>query len=608
MDQETPLKHEIGSGDGESPSGYTPDMAKASATLMDWIGSFWSEVYSDHEFIKTLQEARGLRMSQLYLDLLEGLALQDRGSAPVFHRERWHPVVVRKSWRNVGSPEMFRLVSGGTVVLGDQTHPAYPEGTRITLGGRNIEYRDLVVYPLRGASEGLKGVATCLASGISGDPVVLSAGTGFMLLDGAIAVPSDQDPFTGENASKFPKFEVDTDDPDNPDEEVVLWACDAMFDKGFVGDHLGYVFGIGTESTEACRRAVNAVWDAVASGCSPLLLKSLMAAICGVPTVKHDGEVVERIDRGDDGILVTTDKEVYRLPPESELRKNVVPGAKLSRFDTLDASVKIYAGLNGDSAESAFGEFLGDLDVLKQDIPSLDLPPALFRSSVDDGFSVGWAEEDVTCEGFDVHGHPRLRFPIGGSDNDEDTFWQDTWDSYEESGVSMEDCLEGLNYDSDFKAGKVCARISPMRFFMRNLIGANTLVMSVRTDAIAEDSLLYDPRFFGFLRSVVPSGVRLYVIEHDIVGGESFCLDESMDSNDSNDSADSIDSNGDGIELSRGEDGSGRSGVSESTDMFAYDEYDEEFSTEGRGRRGARTRDGVDVKWVAKCRDRYDEY
>ena len=557
------------------PADTSDESAKNAGTLLEWLGSFWTEIYENPDFIEYMQGARALRVAQLYLDLLENLKLEDRENAPVFHRERWHPIILRKSQRNTGSKAMFKLTSDGTIVYGEQTHEIYPGGTKITLGGVATNYKNMVVYPLDSESKDLKDVLTCITNNIAKASVVIGKGTGFVILDGAIAIAEELDPFEGERADEFPKFEIVAENPEDNDVETVLWASDAMFDKDLIYTALGYVMRLPSRSTEVYKKVVNAAWNTVASGCTPLLLRSLMACICGIPTVKEEGEVVERILHNEDGSTqVITDKNVYTFPSEyTELRKDVVKGVKLKRFDTLDKAIRVYACVDDTSKVANYSDFLTDFEEFTADVPIVDLPPALFRSDLENGFSVGWPEEDVVCVGFDKNKNPKLMFHLEGSEMDEDIFWQDTWASYEEAGVSMETCLQGTEYDKIFAPGKVCGKISPMKFFMHNLIGANTLIVTVRTDTLADDAPLYDPKFFGVVRDCIPAYIRLFVVEHETVYEDKFDAGVSTD---------------------------------DEADMNVYEEYEDKVTHEGRGFKPKYT-DRVDSKWVAACRDDYDD-
>ena len=462
------------------------------------------------------------------------------------------------------------------VQLGEQHSVAYPECTFIELGSKKANYSGAVVYPLSGESAGIKSVMTCVVNDIVSSTVALADGADFAILDGAIAISESQDPFTGVNSDKWVKSIIQGDPGEPDDEEVVLWACDTMFDRDFIHRHLGYAMGLPARSSEVYKRVVNAAWNAVASGATPLLLRSLIASICGIPTVKEEGEKVERVYRFVDGpIQVVTDKNVYDFPKGTKLRKNVKTGVVLNRFDTLDKAIRVYACPSDVHRLPAYNDFLDDFDEFTADVPAIDLPPALFRTTVSRGFSVDWDLRNVVYCGDDANGNPKLRFSIGGSVEDEDAFWKGVWARYEASGEDMKDCLEGIDFDIIKTEGAVWCQISPMEFFMRNLIGANTLIVTVRTDTLAEDAPLYDPKFFGVVRESIPAYIRLYVIEHSTVRSDKYSL----------------------------------SSVKDDADAYVGYEFEDQvsFQKTGKRKKGAKSRDWADSKWVASCMD-YDGF
>lgn len=558
--------------DGSSlPPVAAGNISSVAQRLYDWLGSFWSVVYEDREFIRYVQGARALRVAQLYLDVLEAARLVDRSNAPVFHRERWFPIVVRRSGRNTGSSTMLKLGSDAEAVLGEQSSELYPPGTVYRLGGKDVSFRDMVVY---GLDPSVKRIATCIVDNIAEPRTILHAGTDYAVMDGALALLEKYDPFGEE--STFARFEVVADDPKDNDEEAVMWACDALVDKDYVYGHLGYAIGLPTESTEGFKRIVNAVWSTISDGASPSLVKALIAAICDVPTVRNETEVVETILATDDGgYQVITDREVYTLPKYSKLHPKVHAGDTLSRFDLLDDSIRVYPYVTDVDRLSGYTEFA---DKFESDVPAIDLPPALFRTDLEDGFSVGWDERAIVCHGFDANDNPKLGFRIDGSDEDNEAFWADVWDAYEEIGESIERCFEGYISDKVYVKGKTCGRIVPIRFFLRQLVGANTLVVTVRTDVVGDDAPLYDPKFFQTVRECIPSYVRLFFIEHESVG------------------------------LGSGEESADLSSSEEDEDEYAYEESFDDARLGSR--RGFRSRDAVtSAKWVARCRqeDSYDD-
>lgn len=106
---------------------------------------------------------------------------------------------------------------------------------------------------------------------------------------------------------------------------------------------------------------------------------------------------------------------------------------------------------------------------------------------------------------------PHLYFDIGGAENDVSAFWNDVWSDAERRGVSMASLV-----------GMEGSMTSPARFFLENLVGANTLYVVVDDSQLDDVSMMHDPMFFDMLTKVVPSAIRLFVIEHRSVSGEDY--------------------------------------------------------------------------------------
>ena len=101
----------------ELPEGFAE---KSGDTLYSWLGSLWRSVHMGDGMVRGLQKARGIRLAQLYLDILEAAKLQDRNGMPVFHRELWHPIVLRSSERDTAQENMLdELDMMGAVALED---------------------------------------------------------------------------------------------------------------------------------------------------------------------------------------------------------------------------------------------------------------------------------------------------------------------------------------------------------------------------------------------------------------------------------------------------------------------------------------------------------
>ena len=258
----------------------------ARESVKDALGAFWSSVFRDQELVDAELTARTLSACQAYIDAMEALSLRDHSGMPVFHREHWHPALVRLSRRNTGCGLVLGME--GDPKLGPQpADSVFMDGEVFVLGG-NAERSKVVTYPLE-LPEGcrLVSVRTCICSSISSPAHVLSPGRDFMLRDGILVLRREHDPFEAGG------YRIEEDESDRM---AVLWLCDAEFDREHVGDFLAYPLGFEVASTPAAARILSALWDVVIYGLTPKHLNLLLGALFEVPTVPED-TVVESTGR-----------------------------------------------------------------------------------------------------------------------------------------------------------------------------------------------------------------------------------------------------------------------------------------------------------------------
>lgn len=483
-------------------------MAGTGAQLYRWLGMFWTVLYQDKDFLRQVQGGRAMLASQAYLNLLEASALLDRRQAPVLHRERWYPLPVRVSEQGQGAASL-KLGAQPVAVLGPQTDPAYKSDFVFSLGG-GAEYANLVTYPI--AKPPLR-VLTCIVDNPAAPTLVLERNRDFVIQDGTLVLRKSDDPFAN------PAFPAD-------DGEIVLWGCDAELDWQYVYEHIGYVFGITGASTPQFKDSVNAVWDITTSGACPALVRACLAAICGTQICKTEGETVETVAVENGDTLVITDANVYRLPPQASVA--VTPGMVLHLGQFLDNAIKVYTGVTDtDAARIASGVF-GGTD-LRTDIPVVTLPQGCLRARVRYGLSAGWEQTPITYHGDDGNGNPKLKFDLVGEADDVAAFWADVWSACETAGVSLEACFTGLIDDTVVReVGAVWGYVEPLAFMLRNLIGANTVLVAVDAAQLTDEARkqlvpLYTRLFAG----AVPAYTRLFVVEHKDPAAELYGLEES---------------------------------------------------------------------------------
>lgn len=486
-------------------SAQLPDgFAESSGnTLYSWLGSLWRGLHEGDGMVRGLQAARGIRLAQLYLDILEAAKLQDRRGAPVFHRELWHPIVVKRSTRNKSQENL--LVVGGEGTIGPQTsEEPYGIGTVLEIG-RIGAYKNYVTYPI-GAE--IAGGAMTIVDNIVNPKVFMQRDVDFVIRNGSIIFHVANDPLG--DGSAFDRYDVpdmiDEDGRQSADMEAVLWASDVLIDKNYMADHISYALGANAPSSAAVKRILNAAWDSVACGLTPELVRTLVAAMLNVPVIQTERETVVDITSGEGFTSVITDHGEYRISPKARLVKGLHIGSVLKRGDFLDESVRIYQNINTPH-ESQFSV------PLEQDIPSVSLPPALLRAKTEYGVYAMWGHSVVKSR----KGRPdRLYFDVGGTESDVESFWEDIWKSADEKGVKMESLI-----------GPEGSVVSPAWFFLRHLVGANTIFVVVDKSQIDDASMMRNPMFFDMLSDAVPSAMRLFLVEHSAVDGDRMDMGEA---------------------------------------------------------------------------------
>lgn len=491
------------------PAIESSTVSSVAKTLFSWLRSFWTDLYKDKNFIKRLQGARATRYAQLYLDLLENIQLLDHKNAPVFHRERWYPVIVRKSAQNDSSASKIKLGSDKNVVLGTQTNTdVFKDDTVIKLG-ENTEYRNVVTYSL---PEKVVTVLSCIVDNIADPKIILKNGEDFSITESSLVIRKEHDPFS--EGSGFAVFDIPESIDSAGDEEAVLWACDTLIDKNFVMNYTGYAVGLETESTETYKRIVSLLWDAISDGISIEHLHEVLAAMCCVPTILDEKEIVEAVYGSGGNTKVITDKNVYTLGPRStkdSVLDCVKTGNTLYKGCILDKSVRIYPFIQGiDTVEKKSGF---TKEQFMSDVRSLSIPAAIVRSDLCGGFYAGWEPVDVIYNGNDSNGNPRLSFDLGMPDDEDARYWASVWLRFEKAGISMKSCFKEP-IDDNISEGEKCGEVVPIEFFLRNLVGANTLIVVIDTDLVADTSPVFDPNFFNAFRKLIPEYIRLYFIEH----------------------------------------------------------------------------------------------
>jgi hypothetical protein len=260
--------------------------------LHQTLGSFWQQVYGDHDMIAAYCGAKGQLELQTLDDLNEAVAAVGRTTCPVFHRVRWLPLALTQSQ--------------GTTTSGGTTYPV-PVG--------------LVEVPL-------------VSSAISDPSCVLMHELDYTLGSGGIEFAID--PFAQPQFVQRALY----DQSGNPiDYEIVLWLFGAELDTNLLYNQFGYVLGLSLPSSAGYKLMVNATWDALTAGSARKDLEAVLVAITDASLAEGD-ETVLHTTADSSSVLVITDLNVYRYA--STAVPVVVPGQVLVPGQALVNAFQIY--------------------------------------------------------------------------------------------------------------------------------------------------------------------------------------------------------------------------------------------------------------------------
>lgn len=403
--------------------------------LVAVLGSFWSRVYAARDQLQSYTTASATLAAQNYRNILETVWSLSRFDIPVFHRQYWVPIVIRKSdltpVRAVNyifnkNDERFDVTS--TRFDGPTADDYYYFAAPPRLAGLKQIFNK-IVYPTVALIENV-------------DYIVDQKTKSLVFVENLFDNPG----FLKRQAAVNGK----------PDEEIVLWGFNGDFDYENVFNQFAYAIGLRLKSSQNFKDLTNAVIDGLVSGgatCADLDLA--FSAICGIPLVLETEETIEIIDNDTHGLFVATDKNLYRFGPDAEAV--VKPGQKVRAGDQLIRGFDIdefFVGSTYDPllrdgvdeccpapatvlATNALNTLLTETDdalLLDPNEPSCTPRKALAALALDNGFLSACFYGDLVFENKDVplivdtdhpSGFTHVSFKLGGLPQDVKQFFDD---------------------------------------------------------------------------------------------------------------------------------------------------------------------------------------
>lgn len=433
---------------------YPRDDLDQPEQVRNTLGSFWTSVFQDKVALLTLCQGASLIYRQTATNYDEAAAALARTTVPVYHRQHWKQVVLKRSEMN-RSPASALLYGAGALYGAPGTAPY----------NRRFNYGDTVadaytyVFPLPAGVVKIRAIMNRIDS----PTVMLQQGIDFEIDVARGALSFKADPFAGGQFAARDVYDVNGVVIDN---ELSAWAFEVDIDDEQVWKQVGYVLRAFAASSTWYRDFLNATWDAHAGGTTEATIRRMIAAAVGIPLVGSDDETVEVILTGPP-LQVITDKAVYTYYGTAEAA--VAVGDVVHKYDSMVDTLE-FVRLSGQSP--------GD-----DDLPGVTLGSAFLGG----GFfsSLTFMNEDVPLVYAVDGGKARVSFNVSGFTSDVELFWELVHQRGLAAGRTLANLLDTrANPVGEPTAADLPATVNPLKLVLRNLFGNHTFAVRVKTGGV----------------------------------------------------------------------------------------------------------------------------
>ncbi len=414
-----------------------PTQLDNKGQLLRVLGGFWSNTYEGRELLSEVLQARAQLSKQTFERLQEATDSLSRVDIPVFRKEYWRNLIVKKS-----------------------EVAAFPN-----LYGEDIDYGSGSVYGKRAA--GLPFVYPiaeelfdCLAitNRVTKPSVNLVRGLDFVIDKTSNVIKFKENPF---NNSKF-----SIEKTSEGDEELSLWFYNPSIDKQYVYQHFGYLINLWAKSSQSYKDLVNASFDSIVLGTSSGRTLDAVMSITGIPLAKGD-EIVQDVAEDRVNKLVITDKNVYKFSKKANI--TVVEGDALVQDQQMSSALEYHEFNTGKTPQSIIGisvsgsllpgKYMGELGFMNQVVPTT-----------------------VTK---DENGITKITFPLGGHPFDVESFWEEVHRRGVSSGKTLANYLDKRTEKiGQPEAESLPTEINPFDFIVKNNLRYGGFLIRIKTEAL----------------------------------------------------------------------------------------------------------------------------
>lgn len=440
-----------------------PSQLDVRERLLRVIGGFWSNTYEGRDLLAEVLHARANLTKQTFERLQEAIDSLSRIDIPVFKKEYWRNLVLKKSEIN-----------------------AFPN-----LYGEDITYGSGAEYGVRAAGLPFvcpitEDIFDCfvITNRVTKPSVNLVRGLDFIVNKTSNVIRFKENPF---NNSKFSKEIL----PDG-DEELTLWLYNPSIDKQYVHDHFGYLINLWAKSSQAYKDLVNSSFDSIVLGTSSGRTIDAVSAITGLPIAKGN-ETVQVLEEDRLNLLIITDKNVYKFSKKAN--PIVAVGDALTEDQSLTDAFEYYefntgvtpSGVVGISVPGGLvpGQYVGELGFMNR------------------------VESTTVVE--DVDGYTQITFPIGGHPFDVEAFWDDVHRRGVASGKTLANYLDArTEKEGQPSAESLPTEINPLKFIVENNLRYGGFLIRIKTEALSPAAVGIDK--LSYVRKLLPPNSNMILI------------------------------------------------------------------------------------------------
>lgn len=474
--------------------------------LLRVLGSFWSATYTAKDQLHAFTAAIAAGVKQTTDNVDELVDSVSRHDLAVWHTENWQPLTLRKSDLNLTAANNYKFDNDS---LNFNSNPP----VLFDSFKRNIFYAFPVPANFVSAAQLYDRVLLPSFS--------LLANIDFTIDRANTAIVFTRNPFEINEIVTTPIYQ----NGEIVDETITLWAFKAKIDFDRVFRQFGYAIDARLKSHENAKALLNAIFDGLlAGGATDAILSAALSAIFDVPLVETDNERVELIELDNHGLIIVTDKRVYRFAADA------TPVVAVG--DVLRA---------GDRLINAFEIIRLNRGVVPAQIPALAL---------DAGFTSGCMYSDLIFENKDVPivvdtNHPSgftyITFPVGGFPADVRKFFDEmhargiefleipTPEGCEPPAARTGTLAHVLdrrrNPAGEPQADDLPATINPLKFIVENVLKNNVITVIVRVTELGKNRMgMYNIRH---IRQLVPPHAA--IIFNYLISGQNDSISPETD-------------------------------------------------------------------------------